>query len=74
MDTVMSAKAGASARSPVNISPRIVERLRVVVTSMSTLVEFGALSATGMSTFFGWPPHPTNTQSSRRAKIHSRPG
>nr|WP_261337264.1 hypothetical protein [Rhizobium leguminosarum] len=56
----MSAKAGASARSPLNISPGTVDRVRVVAISMSTFGDCGDVSATGVSTSFGWPPHPGN--------------
>jgi len=71
METVISAKDGTLARSPVNISPFTVERLRVVVTSMLTLVAFGALSATGTRTFLAWPPHPASTAITVHATSHS---
>jgi hypothetical protein len=58
IDIVMSAKAGASARSPLNISPGTVDRARVVAISMSTFGDCGDVLATGVNTSFGCPPHP----------------
>ncbi len=63
IETVMFAKAGARARSPVNISPGTFERPRVVVISMSTRLVAGVLSATGVSTPLGCPPQPEMTTS-----------
>ncbi|CAH2402059.1 hypothetical protein MES4922_30433 [Mesorhizobium ventifaucium] len=62
IDTVISANEGASPRSPVYICAGLEERLRVVVTSIFTLLEEGEVSATGSSTFVGREAHP-----------HSRP-
>ncbi|SIT55495.1 hypothetical protein BQ8794_220059 [Mesorhizobium prunaredense] len=62
IDTVISANEGVSPRSPVYICAGLEERLRVVATSISTLLEEGEVSATGSSTFVGRDAHP-----------HSRP-
>src|SRR5437879_2251028 len=53
IDTVMSANEGALPRSPVYISAGLAERARVVVTSISTSLDDGDVSATGNSTFVG---------------------
>ena len=58
MDTVMSAKDGASPRSPVNISAGLVERVRVVATSIFTRSVDGTVSATGSKTPLGRSAHP----------------
>ncbi|WP_157814379.1 hypothetical protein [Rhizobium sullae] len=63
MDTVMSAKAGARARSPLNISPGIADRLRVVVISISTRLDLKDVSATGVRTPFGCHLQPDRTMS-----------
>ncbi|ASV84648.1 hypothetical protein CES85_5443 [Ochrobactrum quorumnocens] len=67
-ETLICAKEGVRARSPVNISPGTVDRARVVAISMSTRLDSGTVSATGLSTSFGCPPQAASTTSTRHGR------